>query len=125
MFLRIITSLILACLHVAFSQDRPNIVLMLVDDLGWKDLSCQGSDFYETPHIDQLAADGVRFTHGYSASAVCSPSRASVQTGKYPHRTGVTDWIRSRFQGGNIPEDKANPCWKPQKEWVGVGSKKG
>lgn len=96
---------------------------MLVDDLGWMDLSCQGSDFYETPNIDRLAAKGIRFSNGYAACAVCSPSRAAVQTGRYPHRTGVTDWIRSRFQGGKIPEDKSNPCWKPQGEWVGVGQK--
>jgi arylsulfatase A-like enzyme len=106
------------------SQEKPNIVLMLVDDLGWMDLSCQGSDFYETPNIDRLAKKGVRFDNGYAACAVCSPSRAAVQTGRYPHKTGVTDWIRSRFQGGKIPENKANPCWKPQSEWLNTNNKK-
>jgi arylsulfatase A-like enzyme len=98
---------------------KPNIVLILVDDLGWIDLSCQGSKYYETPHIDRLAAAGVRFTNGYAACAVCSPTRAAVQTGRYPHRTGVTDWIRSRFQGGRIPADKKNPCWRPRDKWGG------
>ena len=101
------------------AADKPNIVLVLVDDLGWTDLACQGSQYYETPNIDKLAAEGMRFTDGYAACAVCSPTRSAVQTGRYPHRTGVTDWIRSRFQGGNIPADKKNPCWKPQSEWKG------
>ena len=87
----------------------PNIILILVDDLGWMDLSCQGSRYYETPNLDRLAAQGMRFTDAYAACAVCSPTRAAVQTGRYPARLGVTDWIRSRFQGGAIPADKKNP----------------
>ncbi len=88
---------------------QPNIVLILIDDLGWMDLSCQGSRYYETPNLDRLAAQGMRFTNAYAACAVCSPTRAAVQTGRYPARLGVTDWIRSRFQGGAIPGDKKNP----------------
>ena len=81
--------------------DRPpNIILILVDDMGWMDLSCQGSDYYLTPNIDRLATEGVRFTNGYAACAVCSPTRAAVQTGRYPHRVGVTDWIRSPVSTG-------------------------
>ena len=93
------------------SQDaKPlNFVLILVDDLGWMDLSCQGSKYFETPNLDRLAAEGMRFTDAYAACAVCSPTRAAVQTGRYPGRLGVTDWIRSRFQGGSIPADKKNP----------------
>ena len=72
---------------------RPNFLILLVDDLGWTDLGCYGSDFYETPRIDRLAADGVRFTHGYAACTVCSPTRAALMTGLYPGRTNVTDWI--------------------------------
>jgi arylsulfatase A len=72
---------------------RPNVVLILVDDLGWTDAGCYGSDFYRTPHIDRLARDGVRFTQAYSACTVCSPTRASILTGKYPARLHVTDWI--------------------------------
>ena len=84
--------LLLAC--PALAQDRPpNVVLMLVDDLGWTDLGCQGSKFYETPNIDQLARDGMRFTDAYSACTVCSPTRAAVLTGKSPARLHLTDWI--------------------------------
>ncbi|MBN2313242.1 MAG: sulfatase-like hydrolase/transferase [Sedimentisphaerales bacterium] len=101
------------------SHTKPNIVFMLVDDLGWTDVGCYGSTFYETPNIDRLAAEGMRFTDGYAACAVCSPTRASIMTGRYPARLGVTDWIRSRFQGGAIPEDKKNPT-----EYVGGKNKK-
>jgi len=71
----------------------PNIVFILADDLGVRDLSIEGSTYYETPHIDRIAREGVRFTHGYATCQVCSPSRASIMTGKYPARHGVTDWI--------------------------------
>ena len=82
---------------------QPNIVLILVDDLGWMDLSCQGSDYFRTPNIDRLASQGMRFTDAYAACAVCSPTRAAVMTGRWPGRIGVTDWIRARFQrGGQI-----------------------
>ena len=106
-----ITRLILfLCLCSIVQAAKPlNFVLILVDDLGWMDLACQGSKYYETPHLDLLAAEGMRFTDAYAACAVCSPTRAAVQTGRYPGRLGVTDWIRSRFQGGNIPADKKNP----------------
>jgi len=90
-------------------KDRPNVVLVLIDDMGWTDAACYGSRYYETPNIDRLAAGGMKFTNGYAACAVCSPTRAAVMTGRYPARLGVTDWIRSRFQGGKIPADKKNP----------------
>ncbi len=110
----------LAMFSPAFAKKSPpNIVLVLVDDLGWIDPGCQGSTFHETPHIDKLAVDGMRFTQGYAACAVCSPTRAAVQTGRYPGRLYVTDWIRSRFQGGNIPANKVNPSLKPKSEWRG------
>ncbi|MDE0892851.1 MAG: sulfatase-like hydrolase/transferase, partial [Planctomycetota bacterium] len=67
------------------------------------DLSCQGSTVYKTPNIDRIAAEGVRFTDFYASAAICSPTRAAVQTGRYPARVGVTDWIRARFQGGAMP----------------------
>ena len=73
---------------------KPNFVFILVDDLGWTDIACYGSKFYETPNIDRLASEGMRFTDGYAACAVCSPTRASILTGRYPTRTGVTDWIQ-------------------------------
>ena len=75
------------------AADRPNVVCVLADDLGWCDLGIEGSRFYESPHLDRLARAGMRFTQGYAACQVCSPSRASILTGKYPPRHGVTDWI--------------------------------
>jgi arylsulfatase A len=121
--------------HVSISKlfaveskvEKPNFVFILVDDLGWIDTGCYGRDpalrepskFYETPNIDRLAAEGMRFTNAYAACAVCSPTRAAVMTGRYPARLGVTDWIRARFQGGKIPEDKKNPT-----EYVGGKNKK-
>ncbi len=70
-----------------------NFIVILIDDLGWTDLGCFGSDLYETPNIDRLAQQGMKFTDAYSACTVCSPTRASVMTGKYPARLHVTDWI--------------------------------
>ena len=74
-------------------QQQPNVVFILIDDMGWKDLSCTGSAFYETPNIDRLAAGGMRFTEAYASCPVCSPTRASILTGKYPATVGITDWI--------------------------------
>lgn len=82
------------------AQATPNIVVFFIDDLGWTDLGCYGSDLYETPHIDQLAAEGVKFTDAYSACTVCSPSRAAMMSGKYPARLHLTDWI----EGHKRPE---------------------
>lgn len=75
------------------TTDRPNVVFIMADDLGWRDLSCTGSDFYETPHIDSLARQGVGFTNAYAACPVCSPTRASLLSGKYPARLGLTNYI--------------------------------
>ncbi|MBW3596803.1 MAG: sulfatase [Planctomycetes bacterium] len=80
----------------AGAERLPNVVFFLVDDLGWRDLGCYGSDFYETPHVDRFAADSVRFTHAYAACHVCSPTRASILCGKYPARLGLTDWLPGR-----------------------------
>ena len=71
----------------------PNVILILIDDMGLTDLGCYGSTFYETPNLDKLAAGGMRLTSGYSACTVCSPTRAAVMTGKYPPRLHITDWI--------------------------------
>ena len=62
----------------------PNIIHILIDDMGWTDLGCMGSDLYETPNIDRLAAQGLRFDNAYSACTVCSPTRAATMTGRYP-----------------------------------------
>jgi len=72
---------------------KPNILFILADDYGWKDMSCSGSKYYETPNLDQLAAEGIRFTHAYSNCSVCSPSRASIMTGQYPPRHDITNFI--------------------------------
>lgn len=93
------TALLPRAMQVQAAQpaSRPNIIFMLADDLGWTDLGCYGSKFYETPNIDRLAREGMRFTQAYTAGAVCSPTRGSIMTGKYPVRTGVTDYIPGLF----------------------------
>jgi arylsulfatase A-like enzyme len=84
----------LAHVHAAEeAKRRPNIVFILADDLGWRDLSNEGSTYYESPHIDRIAAAGMKFTRGYATCQVCSPSRASILTGKYPPNHGITTWI--------------------------------
>jgi arylsulfatase A-like enzyme len=80
----------------AGAAGKPNVVLIVIDDLGQRDLACYGSKFYRTPNVDKLAADGLRFTDFYAACPVCSPTRASILTGEYPVRTGITDWIPGR-----------------------------
>jgi arylsulfatase A-like enzyme len=80
----------------AIKKPQPNVIFIIADDLGYTDIGVYGSSFYETPKIDQLAKNATRFTNGYANCPVCSPSRASFQTGKYPVNTGVTDWIKGR-----------------------------
>ena len=80
---------IIAACAAAGGGPRPNIIFFLVDDLGWRDLACTGSTFYETPHIDALAAEGLRFTRAYAAHPRCVPSRYAIMTGKFPARAGV------------------------------------
>lgn len=78
---------------LAVGADKPNVVFFLADDLGWRDLGAWGSDFYETPNADRLARESMRFTAGYAACPVCSPTRASIQSGKYPARLATTDYF--------------------------------
>jgi arylsulfatase A len=78
------------------AKPKLNFVFILIDDMGWKDVGCYGSTFYKTPNIDRLAAQGMRFTDGYAACPVCSPTRASIMTGKYPARLHLTDWLPGR-----------------------------
>ncbi len=78
------------------AQVRPNIVLIVIDDLGWADVGCNGSTFYQTPQIDRLASQGMRFTDAYAAGPVCSPTRASLLTGRHPARLHLTDWLPGR-----------------------------
>jgi arylsulfatase A-like enzyme len=92
-----------ATAHAA--QTRPNIVLILADDLGWADLGCTGSTFYETPRLDKLATEGMRFTSAYAACPVCSPTRAALLTGRWPARVGITDYIPGARIGKLLPAD--------------------
>jgi len=77
-------------------RTKPNIIFILFDDFGYSDLACYGSRFYETPNIDRLASQGIRFTNAYASCPVSSPTRASILTGRYPVNTGITDWIPGR-----------------------------
>lgn len=90
--------LVAVMLGAAPGADKPNFILFLIDDFGWTDLGCTGSSFYETPNVDRLAAGGMNFTQAYSACTVCSPTRASLLTGKYPARLHITDWIAGHKQ---------------------------
>ena len=85
-----------AALAASSGDNKPNFVFILIDDLGWADVGCNGSRFYETPNIDKLASEGMRFTDGYAACPVCSPTRASIMTGKYPARLHLTDYLVGR-----------------------------
>ena len=87
---------------VASARQRPNIVIIYIDDLGWKDLACTGSTYHLTPHIDRLAADGMMFTQGYASAPLCSPSRGALLSGKYPARTKLT----TVWDGGEHPADE-------------------
>lgn len=97
------------------AERPPNIVFILIDDMGWNDMSPSGSKFYKTPNLEKLASEGVRFTHGYSSSAVCSPSRSGILTGKSPQRLHITDWIPGDMNSSYAPkaEDRRfdNPDW--------------
>lgn len=86
-------------------SNKTNIVFILIDDMGWRDLGCYGSSYYETPNLDKLSKGGVIFTNAYAASPVCSPSRASFLTGRYPARVKVTDWIGAHTKGKLIDAD--------------------
>jgi uncharacterized sulfatase len=82
----------------AAAIDRPNIVLILIDDLGWVDLGCYGNEYHQTPNLDRLADEGMRFTDAYAASPVCSSTRACLLTGRYPARVGITDFIPGHWR---------------------------
>ena len=83
---------------VVRADERPNVLFFLADDLGWRDLGCYGSTFYESPTLDRLAKEGMRFTNAYTAGTVCSPTRASIITGQTPARHGC-----------NLPAGRSQP----------------
>ncbi|MCA9176538.1 MAG: sulfatase, partial [Planctomycetales bacterium] len=85
----------------AAAPSRPNLLFILVDDLGWSDLGCYGADLHETPHIDRLADQSVRFTQAYAAAPVCSPTRASIMTGQWPARLHMTIWHEGALSSPN------------------------
>ncbi|MBT6102973.1 MAG: sulfatase [Verrucomicrobia bacterium] len=87
---------------------QTNFLFLLVDDMGWADIGANGSTYHETPNIDRLAKSGMRFTQGYAAGSVCSPTRASIMTGRHPVRVDITDWIPGQ---ANRP---ANPLLHPE-----------
>lgn len=102
--------ILLSCIFaMACSEEetqKPNIVFILADDLGYSQIQSSGNDYYSTPQIDRIAREGMRFTNAYTAAAICSPTRASIQTGKYPARLHLTDFI-----AGN---NKVHPLREPQ-----------
>jgi arylsulfatase A-like enzyme len=96
----------------------PNILFVLVDDMGWKDLACYGHKIHETPNIDKLASQGMRFTDAYAAAPICGPSRAAIMTGKFPSRTGFTDNFINR-------EMKLTQSMKPEELTIAEAFKTG
>ena len=90
-------------------KNKPNFLFILIDDMGWVDLTCYGSKFHETPNIDRLAKEGIRFTDAYAAGPVCSPTRASILAGQYPARVGITDFIPGHYRPWaklTVPENR-------------------
>lgn len=94
------------------AESPPNILLIVVDDLGWTGLQCYGSDLHQTPHIDRLAAEGLRFTQAYAAAPVCSPTRASIQSGKSPARLHMTIW----YESSGVPKETTRAMLPPVTE---------
>ncbi len=103
LFVVSLLSLIASIGTTSAAETKPNVIIILMDDLGWADVGCYGSKFYRTPNIDRLAADGMKFTDAYAACPVCSPTRASIMTGKYPARLHLTDWLPGRI---DFPDQK-------------------
>jgi arylsulfatase A-like enzyme len=108
-------SVLCGCAPESIKNKEPyNVLFFLVDDLGWSDIGCYGSEFYETPNIDQLGKEGVRFTNAYAACHVSSPTRASIITGRYPASINLTDWLPGRLNFPfqkllNVPVDQHLP----------------
>lgn len=99
----------LGCQSPADQPKRPNIVFILADDLGWSQLACYGGAAYRTPNIDQLAAEGMRFTQAYAAAAVCSPTRAAIMSGQHPARLHLTDFLKGEAFPDSLLEQ---PDWQ-------------
>jgi arylsulfatase A-like enzyme len=107
----LITVLLAACAKQVEDSQPKNVIVFLVDDLGWADLGCYGSTFYESPRIDAFAKESALFTNAYTPNPVCSPTRAAIMTGRYPSRVNITDWIPGREEPNTrlvTPEDRYN-----------------
>lgn len=108
--LRLLTVLLfwaaLAHLHSSYAAEPKNLIFILVDDLGTYDLGCCGATEVRTPRVDQMAAEGVRFTDYYAAAPICSPSRAGLLTGRYPRRFGMEAWVQRADSKRGIPQDE-------------------
>ncbi len=102
----------LLCGFAASAADRPNVLFILVDDMGWRDLACYGHEIHETPHIDKLAGGGMRFTNAYAACPICAPSRAAIMTGKFPSNTGFVDNFLSQLNGETLERSKDSQFMK-------------
>lgn len=106
LFFVFLISLVLGCSQK--KEKPPNFIFILIDDLGWADVQANFPEsFYDTPHINQFAREGVLFTQAYAAHPVCSPTRAAIITGKHPNMLGITDWLP-----GEDPKDR--PLLGPQ-----------
>ena len=100
-------SIFITAVPTLIDAKQTNFLFFLVDDMGWADIGANGSKFHETPNIDRLARSGMRFTQGYAAGSVCSPTRASIMTGRHPVRVNITDWIPGQSNR------KTNPLLHP------------
>ena len=97
------------CCQTIHAEPPPNIILIVADDLGWADLACYGGDLHETPHLDRFAAENLRFTDAYAAAPICSPTRASIMTGKYPARLHMTVWWEGAMRGPTMNRPLVTP----------------
>ncbi len=93
---------LLFVLFISHASMATNVIFIMADDLGWHELGAYGNTFNETPNLDRLAQDGIRFSQAYAAAAVCSPTRASIITGQYPFRTGITDYLNDQRSRTNL-----------------------
>lgn len=118
---RVFAALLLFIFAAAPVAAAPNVVLIVIDDLGQRDLGCYGSTFYETPNLDRLAAEGMRFTQFYSANPVCSPTRASLQTGHNPARLRLTNFLKGVREKEGSPALTAEYADQLETEEVTLG----
>ena len=103
--------IVILAIHNGLSAKKPNILFIMADDLGWMDLACQGNPLVETPNLDELARQGMRFTNAYAAAPVCSPTRCAILTGQAPARIGLTTHLPGLFypKGDRLQPAKLTP----------------